>query len=92
MVACQATCPVHQLGGMLRESDGQRLFEGITAASALAALREMLEDLRVPNAGSYRTHDFRRGHALDLQLSGARLVSCVCLLGLVMQVRLCGRS
>ena len=67
---CKVTCPVHQIGGMLK-NDGQPLFAGITAASALVALREMLEGLGVSNAASFRTHDFRRGHALDLQLSGA---------------------
>jgi hypothetical protein len=87
----KATCPVHRFGGMLRECAGQRLFEGITSASALAALREMLEGISVPNAASYRTHDFGRGHALDLQLSGARLrcaESSECTLCLVLQVRL----
>ena len=29
--------------------------------------------LQVPDAGLYRTHDFRRGHARDLQLGGATL-------------------
>ena len=29
--------------------------------------------MEVPEAGLYRTHDFRRGHAHDLQLSGAPL-------------------
>ena len=67
---CKVTCPVHQLGGMLK-SAGQPLFAGITAATALVALREMLEGLGVSDAASFRTHDFRRGHALDLQLSGA---------------------
>ena len=59
----------------MSEFNGRQLFEGITAANALAALREMLEALEVPNAASYRTHDFRRGHALDLQLSGALVFS-----------------
>ena len=55
---------------LLDERKGQHLFEGVTAANAFAALREMLEAMDVPNASSYRTHDFRRGHVLDLQLSG----------------------
>jgi len=49
---------------------GKRLFPGITAASALTVLREMLEVLGVQEARSYRTHDLRRGHAKDLQVSG----------------------
>ena len=33
-------------------------------------LRNALEAIGVPDAQSYRTHDFRRGHAEDLRLSG----------------------
>eukprot|EP00973_Karenia_brevis_P068051 9467458-Karenia_brevis.AAC.1 len=33
----------------------------------------MLGRLQVPEAHLYATHDFRRGHAKDLQLSGAPL-------------------
>ena len=46
-------------------------LSGISAANALQALTTVLERLRVANAKDYRTHDLRRGHALDLQLSGA---------------------
>jgi len=46
---------------------------GITPAAALAALREMLAGIGVVGASEYRCHDLRRGHALDLQLSGAPL-------------------
>lgn len=68
------TCPVHVLGPVLDAcAAGDRLFEGITAASALATLRVILEDCGLPNARAYRTHDLRRGHALDLQVSGAPL-------------------
>ena len=55
---------------LLKHSPGDPLFEGITAADALARLRAILVVLNVPNAADYRTHDFRRGHAKDLQLSG----------------------
>ena len=58
---------------MAASSHGAQLFGGITAAGALAALREMLNALGVVKHEVYRTHDLRRGHALDLQCSGAPL-------------------
>ena len=59
---------------MLRAArDGECLFQDITAAKALATLRLLLASVGVAQAGEYRTHDLRRGHALDLQLSGAPL-------------------
>ena len=53
--------------------EGQPLFPGLTGASVLAALRTLLECVGVERAACYRTHDLRRGHALDLQLAGAPL-------------------
>ena len=71
---CKATCPVHVLGPLLGERrSGTKLFPQATAAVALRVLREMLGILGIPKAKLYRTHDFRRGHAKDLQLSGAWL-------------------
>ena len=68
------TCPVHIAGPYLdRHGEGQGLFAGVTAASALKVLRQLLAVLKVEGAGEYRTHDFRRGHAKDLQQSGAPL-------------------
>ena len=52
---------------------GDAPFAGINAGSALAMLRSLLGWLDVPDAGAYRTHDLRRGHAKDLQVSGAGL-------------------
>ena len=52
---------------------GTQPFAGISAASALAQLRVMLALLRVDDAGIYRTHDFRRGHARDMQSNGSTL-------------------
>ena len=49
------------------------LFGHITEIGALNTLRCILAELGVANAHEYRTHDLRRGHALDLQLSGAPL-------------------
>ena len=39
----------------------------------LQVLRNILVDLEVHRATEYRLHDLRRGHALDLQQSGAPL-------------------
>ena len=56
--------------GLANIKDGSPLFAGVIAASALRVLRAVLADLGIPHAADYRTHDFRRGHAKDLQLSG----------------------
>ena len=70
-----ATCPLHVLGPWLANTPaGSRLFPNVTPTSALATLRGMLKDLEVENARLYRTHDFRRGHAKDLQLAGEFLI------------------
>ena len=52
-------------------------FSGFCAVNALADLREVLELLHVPDASKYRTHDLRRGHARDVQSSGATLQELV---------------
>ena len=63
----QETCPVHMLGPLIDGArKGDRLFSGITAASALTTLRFLLSQLGVESAADYRTHDLRRGHAQDL--------------------------
>ena len=70
----KTTCPLHVLGPWLEDcTDGSPLFPSVTAAGALRVLRTMLADLSFPHAAEYRTHDFRRGHAKDLQVSGRRL-------------------
>ena len=70
-VFAQATCPVCVLGPIVdKVPAGTALFGGISAADALRWLRVLLTGLGVEDAMSYGTHDFRRGHALDLQLSG----------------------
>ena len=69
-----STCPLHQLGPWLASKRvGESLFPGVTAGRALITLRSMLATLGVPGAMEYRTHDLRRGHAKDLQISGASL-------------------
>ena len=73
MCVRKATCPVHVLGPIVDQCPpGAALFGGITAADALSTLRAMLSAMGVQDAAAYGTHDFRRGHALDLQLSGMR--------------------
>jgi hypothetical protein len=68
------TCPVHVLGPIVSgTAEGQRLFGQVTAALALKTLRTLLDVVNVRGAAAYRTHDLRRGHALDLQQSGAPL-------------------
>ena len=72
--SCMETCPVHVLGAYY-EGLGNDVspFGHITAAAALEMLRCMLEKLEVENARFYRTHDFRRGHARDMQAMGGTL-------------------
>ena len=53
---------------------GARPFAGFSAAHALEVLRSLLVAVKVPNAEKHRTHDLRRGHARDLQASGAPLL------------------
>ena len=48
-------------------------FGAISAAGALDGLREILHDMGIKDAGLFRTHDFRRGHARDLQSNGSTL-------------------
>ena len=65
------TCPLHVLWKWAEKAPaGALLFAGVTEHSALVTLRMLLRSLAVPRACEYRTHDFRRGHAKDLQLSG----------------------
>ena len=72
--SCLETCPVHVLGAYYKDlGEGVKPFKHITAASALRVLRDMLGQLEVERAGLYRTHDFRRGHARDMQACGRTL-------------------
>ena len=56
-----------------KKKPGTQLFQGVTPAKALTQLRVMLGAINVVKPEKYRTHDIRRGHALDLQRSGAPL-------------------
>ena len=53
--------------------NGAPLSDGILPKLARDKLRQMLGAMGVSESKAYRTHDLRRGHALDLQLSGAPL-------------------
>ena len=65
---------MHVLGELLNDRmDGEKLFPEFSTTGVLKLLRSILEGLGVEKPGAYRTHDLRRGHALDLQLSGASL-------------------
>lgn len=67
-------CPVHVLGPIVDATpEGQPLFPGLTARTAMCSLRAILKALKVKDSHAYGTHDFRRGHALDLERSGAPL-------------------
>ena len=71
---CRLTCPVCVLGAFFRAlPSGARPFAHLKPAQVLLALRDLLEELGIPHARVYRTHDFRRGHAEDLRRCGARL-------------------
>lgn len=71
---CTATCPVHALGAWFAGLPvGTKPFSDITAAGSLSTLRFFLAQLGVKDAALYRTHDLRRGHALDLQQRGGTL-------------------
>ena len=71
---CPRTCPVHVLGKLVAEfQPGAALFQGITAHEALEKLRFMLLAVGVEKPEMYRSHDIRRGHALDLQCAGTLL-------------------
>lgn len=71
----ERTCPVHGLWDRHFASlpDGAEPWAGLTAASALLALRGVLQKLSVPCAHEFGTHAFRRGHARDLLQGGATL-------------------
>jgi hypothetical protein len=71
------------------------MFEGITPQIAVAQLKTMLQLVGVEDAHDYITHDIRRGHAKDLQLSGRGLAFVLAArsnASLARQARHCGKS
>ena len=53
--------------------EGERLFVGLSPKDANSELRRRLHAVGVSNAELFTLHAFRRGHAMDLVASGARL-------------------
>lgn len=53
--------------------EGSRPWEFVSASTARTRLHRILEVLKVPGPKSFGTHDFRRGHAEDMRLSGCTL-------------------
>ena len=67
-------CPLHIVLPLMGAAGNHFApFASITPAKALQVLRNILVDLDVHRAAEYRLHDLRRGHARDLQHSGAPL-------------------
>ena len=68
-------CVVHTLWDKFLATlpDGARPWEHISAGTARTRLHRILDVLKVPSAKCFGTHDFRRGHAEDMRLSGCTL-------------------
>ena len=72
--SCKETCPVHVLGKFMEGlAEGEQPFKKFSPSMTLEHLRARLKLLKVENYSVYRSHDFRRGHARDLQARGAHL-------------------
>ena len=69
------TCPVHALwdGFFQHLPDGTAPWELLSASYVRLRLKRILEQLGIPGAAKFGTHDFRRGHAEDLRKSGSSL-------------------
>ena len=66
--------PVHVLGAYLAGVvPGCQPFGVWDKRSLLQKLRQRLHMIGVPEAAKFRTHDFRRGHARDMQVGGKNL-------------------
>ena len=65
-----STCPVHQLSALLcNERVSERPFFHLKQEEVNLQVRRRLCRLKIKDACEYRTHDFRRGHARDIQSS-----------------------
>ena len=70
-----STCPVHVLWPFFDALPvGFKPFSSLNLRMLNQDLRRRLERVGVGEAQLFRTHDFRRGHAGDLQTSGATLL------------------
>ena len=71
---CKSTCPRHVLWPFLNKFPvGAAPFAALTAQAAGALLKQCCGIQKVKQANMYRLHDLRRGHAKDLQSTGASL-------------------
>ena len=70
---CRFACLLFALPAMNASPVGAQLFGDITASQAASNLQFMLKEIGVEEYHLYRTHDLRRGHARDLQVSGTFL-------------------
>ena len=71
---CSLTCPVHVLGFYMQSLEpGSQPFAHIKRDQLLVALRTVLAHLNVPDACTYGSHSFRRGHAEDISRRGGKL-------------------
>ena len=61
---------VHTAGKHLGSLAMQEQLFTCTGASAMVSFRKRLVTLGIPEANTYRLHDFRRGHAHDLAVRG----------------------
>ena len=74
-LTCKTTCPVHRAMPFLNDKmwHGQSLFRGLTPFDFVEGLRARLALLKIKDPSNYGSHDFRRGHAVDMQLGGRSL-------------------
>lgn len=71
---CKDTCPNHRLGVWVRDMpDGTMLFSGISQQGVNQALRRRVRSCGVPDAASFSSKVFRRGHARDMVQRGSRI-------------------
>ena len=61
---------------MVKTQSGRQPFAHITPSDARKVLRVMLGLVGIQECARYRTHDLRRRHAKDLQISGMHSVQC----------------
>ena len=68
------SCALCLIKPLLQKAElGTSMFPGISPGKAVQRLRQLLFAIDVKDAGAYRPHDLRRGHAEDLRLEGAPL-------------------
>ena len=68
------TCPRHVIADLIESTPvGQPVFGAMSPKEANADLRRRLAAIGIPNAHQFTLYAMRRGHAMDLVESGARL-------------------